>query len=244
MRNTHTHSHTLLSLSLQLGGFVEKYAGSGVCLHSQIGSNRENRRTEGLNRFLQNLQNNQSTEPGQTSEDEHPSSCLYILLFKFCYFSLLLLLLLPNYLSLCMFAVPPADQQGSTEAEKALSASPMMQVEGFFVALTSSNTDGRVVVHRQGRLLLHSGRLKKSFHLIIYRFLRKNCVVLHLQGTLSESSVKFLLLKPAVHFAPVLKECRAVIIAGGTMQPVSHFQPRRDKKTLPVTVNNSQRCSA
>lgn len=38
---------------------------------------------------------------------------------------------------------------------------------------------------------------------------------------MSESSVKFLLLNPAVHFAQVLKECRAVIIAGGTMQPVS-----------------------
>uniref|UniRef100_A0A671VP53 DEAD/H (Asp-Glu-Ala-Asp/His) box helicase 11 n=1 Tax=Sparus aurata TaxID=8175 RepID=A0A671VP53_SPAAU len=86
----------------------------------------------------------------------------------------------------------PADQQGSVEAEKVLSASPMMQVEGFFMALTNSNTDGRVVVHRQ--------------------------------GTLSESSVKFLLLNPAVHFAQVLKECRAVIIAGGTMQPVSDFK--------------------
>uniref|UniRef100_A0A3Q1FZG7 ATP-dependent DNA helicase DDX11 n=1 Tax=Acanthochromis polyacanthus TaxID=80966 RepID=A0A3Q1FZG7_9TELE len=89
-------------------------------------------------------------------------------------------------------AVPPADQQGSAESEKVLSASPMMQVEGFFMALTNSNTDGRVVVHRQ--------------------------------GTLSESSVKFLLLNPAVHFAQVLKECRAVIIAGGTMQPVSDFK--------------------
>lgn len=38
--------------------------------------------------------------------------------------------------------------------------------------------------------------------------------------TLSESSIKFLLLNPAVHFAQVLQECRAVIIAGGTMQPV------------------------
>uniref|UniRef100_A0A4W6DAQ4 DEAD/H (Asp-Glu-Ala-Asp/His) box helicase 11 n=1 Tax=Lates calcarifer TaxID=8187 RepID=A0A4W6DAQ4_LATCA len=85
-----------------------------------------------------------------------------------------------------------ADQQGSVEAEKVLSASPMMQVEGFFMALTNSNTDGRVVVHRQ--------------------------------GTLSEGSVKFLLLNPAVHFAQVLKECRAVIIAGGTMQPVSDFK--------------------
>nr|XP_046251064.1 ATP-dependent DNA helicase DDX11 [Scatophagus argus]XP_046251065.1 ATP-dependent DNA helicase DDX11 [Scatophagus argus] len=138
-------------ISRKLGGFVEKYAGSGVSLHTQSSSNKENRRTEGLNRYLQTLQSNQSTAP-----------------------------------------VSLADQQGSAETEKVLCASPMMQVEGFFLALTSSNTDGRVVVHRQ--------------------------------GTLSESSAKFLLLNPAVHFAQVLKECRAVIIAGGTMQPVSDFK--------------------
>ncbi|KAM8751701.1 ATP-dependent DNA helicase DDX11 isoform 1-T1 [Acanthopagrus schlegelii] len=138
-------------ISRKLGGFVEKYAGSGVSLHVQSGSNKENRRTEGLNRYLQTLQSNQGAA-----------------------------------------TVSPADQQGSSEAEKVLSASPMMQVEGFFMALTNSNTDGRVVVLRQ--------------------------------GTLSESSVKFLLLNPAVHFAQVLKECRAVIIAGGTMQPVSDFK--------------------
>uniref|UniRef100_A0A3Q1C6B2 ATP-dependent DNA helicase DDX11 n=1 Tax=Amphiprion ocellaris TaxID=80972 RepID=A0A3Q1C6B2_AMPOC len=138
----------IMLLKIKLGGFVEKYAGSGVILHTQSSSNKENRRTEGLNRYLQNLQSNQSSAP--------------------------------------------AGQQGSAESEKVLSASPMMQVEGFFMALTNSNTDGRVVVHRQ--------------------------------GTLSESSVKFLLLNPAVHFAQVLKECRAVIIAGGTMQPVSDFK--------------------
>ncbi|KAL7401885.1 hypothetical protein ABVT39_005918 [Epinephelus coioides] len=137
-------------ISRKLSGFVEKYAGSGVSVHTQSSSNKENRRTEGLHRYLQTLQSNQSTAP-----------------------------------------VSSADQQGS-EAEKALSTSPMMQVEGFFMALTNSNTDGRVVVHRQ--------------------------------GTLSESSVKFLLLNPAVHFAQVLKQCRAVIIAGGTMQPVSDFK--------------------
>ncbi|KAM7396648.1 hypothetical protein PAMP_019674 [Pampus punctatissimus] len=138
-------------ISRKLVGFVEKYAGSGVSVHTQSGSNKENRRTEGLNRYLQTLQNNQSTAP-----------------------------------------VSSEDQQGSVEAEKVLSASPMMQVEGFFMSLTNSNADGRVVLHRQ--------------------------------GTLSESSVKFLLLNPAVHFAQVLKECRAVIIAGGTMQPVSDFK--------------------
>uniref|UniRef100_A0A7N6AYL9 Helicase ATP-binding domain-containing protein n=1 Tax=Anabas testudineus TaxID=64144 RepID=A0A7N6AYL9_ANATE len=128
-------------ISRKLGGFVEKYAGSGVSLHTQTNTNKENRRIEGLNRYLQTLQSNQSTTP---------------------------------------------------EADKVLSASPMMQVEGFLMALTNSNTDGRVVVHRQ--------------------------------GTLSDNSVKFLLLNPAVHFTQVLKECRAVIIAGGTMQPVSDFK--------------------
>ncbi|XP_062276956.1 ATP-dependent DNA helicase DDX11 [Scomber scombrus] len=138
-------------ISRKLGSFVEKYAGSGVSVHTQSSSNKENRRTEGLNRYLQTLQSNQSRA-----------------------------------------TVSSEDQQGAVEAEKVLSVSPMMQVEGFFMSLTNSNADGRVVLHRQ--------------------------------GTLSESSVKFLMLNPAVHFAQVLKECRAVIIAGGTMQPVSDFK--------------------
>ncbi|CAO2625666.1 ATP-dependent DNA helicase DDX11 [Lemmus lemmus] len=47
-------------------------------------------------------------------------------------------------------------------------------------------------------------------------------VILSRQG--NRLSLKFLLLNPAVHFAQVVKECRAVIIAGGTMQPVSDFR--------------------
>ncbi|KAM6167608.1 ATP-dependent DNA helicase DDX11 [Erethizon dorsatum] len=49
-------------------------------------------------------------------------------------------------------------------------------------------------------------------------------VILSRQGNLSQSSLKFLLLNPAVHFAQVVKECRALVIAGGTMQPVSDFR--------------------
>ncbi|XP_057557749.1 ATP-dependent DNA helicase DDX11 isoform X5 [Hippopotamus amphibius kiboko] len=48
-------------------------------------------------------------------------------------------------------------------------------------------------------------------------------VILSRQGSLSQSSLKFLLLNPAVHFAQVVKECRAVVIAGGTMQPQNVF---------------------
>uniref|UniRef100_A0A674BNZ5 ATP-dependent DNA helicase DDX11 n=1 Tax=Salmo trutta TaxID=8032 RepID=A0A674BNZ5_SALTR len=102
-----------------------------------------NRRTEGLNRYLQTLQKS------------------------------------------------PSGQQGAAE-DRELAASPMMQVEGFFMALTNTNTDGRVV--------------------------------LQTQGSVAVSSMKFLLLNPAVHFSQVLKDCRAVIFAGGTMQPVSDFK--------------------
>ncbi|KAM4747335.1 ATP-dependent DNA helicase DDX11 [Rhinophrynus dorsalis] len=49
-------------------------------------------------------------------------------------------------------------------------------------------------------------------------------VIVQLQGTVAQSSLKFLMLNPAVHFAEVLKDCRSVIIAGGTMQPVSDFK--------------------
>lgn len=49
-------------------------------------------------------------------------------------------------------------------------------------------------------------------------------IILSRRGNLSQSTLKFLLLNPAMHFAQVVKECRAMIIAGGTMQPVSDFR--------------------
>ncbi|XP_041072361.1 ATP-dependent DNA helicase DDX11 [Carcharodon carcharias] len=88
--------------------------------------------------------------------------------------------------------VTPHEHGEDLEKEQPVMASPMMQVEGFLFALTSTNKDGRVVIQRQ--------------------------------GTVSQSSMKFLLLNPAVHFAEVVKECRAVVIAGGTMQPVEDFK--------------------
>lgn len=39
----------------------------------------------------------------------------------------------------------------------------------------------------------------------------------------TSSSLKFILLNPAVHFSPIVQEARAVIVTGGTMQPVSLF---------------------
>ncbi|XP_037370456.1 ATP-dependent DNA helicase DDX11 [Talpa occidentalis] len=85
--------------------------------------------------------------------------------------------------------VGPAEEG---EAGAPRPASPLMHIEGFLAALTTTNQDGRVILSHQ--------------------------------DTLSQSSLKFLLLNPAVHFAQVVKECRAVVIAGGTMQPVSDFR--------------------
>ncbi|NXY34768.1 DDX11 helicase, partial [Pomatorhinus ruficollis] len=83
---------------------------------------------------------------------------------------------------------PPVE----AEHDQLRAASPLMQIEGFLLALTNANQDGRVILNRQ--------------------------------GTVGQSSLKFLLLNPAVHFAKVVEECRAVIIAGGTMQPVADFR--------------------
>ncbi|XP_067944585.1 ATP-dependent DNA helicase DDX11-like isoform X2 [Watersipora subatra] len=37
-------------------------------------------------------------------------------------------------------------------------------------------------------------------------------------------SIRYLLLNPAVYFSNIVKECRSVVIAGGTMQPVAEFK--------------------
>ncbi|XP_077984674.1 ATP-dependent DNA helicase DDX11-like [Glandiceps talaboti] len=49
-------------------------------------------------------------------------------------------------------------------------------------------------------------------------------VVINKQELLSQSSIKFLLLNPAVHFTEVVQQCKSLIVAGGTMQPLSEFK--------------------
>ncbi|KAI0237636.1 ATP-dependent DNA helicase DDX11 [Lamellibrachia satsuma] len=49
-------------------------------------------------------------------------------------------------------------------------------------------------------------------------------IVINRQEVNTKSSLKFLLLNPAVHFADVVSEARAVIVAGGTMQPLTEFK--------------------
>ncbi|KAG7157562.1 ATP-dependent DNA helicase DDX11-like [Homarus americanus] len=49
-------------------------------------------------------------------------------------------------------------------------------------------------------------------------------VVATVGATPRKSSIKYLLLNPASHFHDVVTQCRSVIVAGGTMRPVSEFR--------------------
>ncbi|KAK2177258.1 hypothetical protein NP493_610g02000 [Ridgeia piscesae] len=49
-------------------------------------------------------------------------------------------------------------------------------------------------------------------------------IIINRQDIATKSSLKFLLLNPAVHFADVVSEARAIIVAGGTMQPLTEFK--------------------
>ncbi|ESO06158.1 hypothetical protein HELRODRAFT_106032 [Helobdella robusta] len=44
------------------------------------------------------------------------------------------------------------------------------------------------------------------------------------KGNINQSSIKFLMLNPSIHFKEVVEKARAVIIAGGTMHPISDFK--------------------
>ncbi|XP_071846175.1 ATP-dependent DNA helicase DDX11-like [Apostichopus japonicus] len=53
---------------------------------------------------------------------------------------------------------------------------------------------------------------------------RDGRVVIYKKELLSQASMKFLLLNPAVHFDEVVTKARSVVIAGGTMQPLDEFK--------------------
>ncbi|XP_014677194.1 PREDICTED: probable ATP-dependent RNA helicase DDX11 isoform X2 [Priapulus caudatus] len=49
-------------------------------------------------------------------------------------------------------------------------------------------------------------------------------IIVTRQETVAKSGLKFLLLNPAVHFSDIVRQCRAVVLAGGTMQPTAEFK--------------------
>ncbi|XP_069759331.1 ATP-dependent DNA helicase DDX11 isoform X3 [Narcine bancroftii] len=102
---------------------------------------------------------------------------------------------------------------------------------GNFLQSLDEKSSGQVKLHEQEETLEKEQSVMASPMMHIEGFLfaltsanKDGRVVIQRQGTVSQSSLKFLLLNPAVHFAEVVKECRAVVIAGGTMQPVADFK--------------------
>lgn len=70
-------------------------------------------------------------------------------------------------------------------------------------------------------MILNMLSLKKKQSVLLLIYLLKLSFCFDSTGRLSCSSLKFLLLNPAVHFTNIVREARAVVVAGGTMQPVS-----------------------
>ncbi|KAJ8733182.1 hypothetical protein PYW08_001480 [Mythimna loreyi] len=54
--------------------------------------------------------------------------------------------------------------------------------------------------------------------------------------------LKYLLLNPAEHFSEVVKECRSVIVAGGTMEPIAEFQALLTSNSTNDDIVNVVRC--
>ena len=131
--------------------------------------------------------------------------------------------------------------------------SPLMLIEGFLQALTNMDTDGRIIITKKGTfspssstfillslffssIFLYPSHVYPLFppppppppttsliHYLVFFLL----FVLHffvlLVVNLSTSSLKFLLLNPSVQFSHIVKEASAVVLAGGTMQPVRAY---------------------
>uniref|UniRef100_A0A8C0WM15 ATP-dependent DNA helicase DDX11 n=1 Tax=Castor canadensis TaxID=51338 RepID=A0A8C0WM15_CASCN len=107
-------------------------------------------------------------------------------------------------------AVLPASQEQSR----------LSGFQHFLQSLQSGTAEGSGGAPRPASPLMHI----EGFLAALTTANQDGRVILSRQGNVSQSSLKFLLLNPAVHFAQVVKECRAVVIAGGTMQPVSDFR--------------------
>ncbi|CAG5041487.1 unnamed protein product [Parnassius apollo] len=70
----------------------------------------------------------------------------------------------------------------------------------------------------------------------------ENGRVLVQRGNDSTAQLKYLLLNTAEHFADVVSQCRSVIVAGGTMEPISEFQALLTNNALEAERVNVVKC--
>ncbi|TRZ02600.1 hypothetical protein DNTS_016289 [Danionella cerebrum] len=94
----------------------------------------------------------------------------------------------------------------------------------FLQTLQSKPQDEQEVAVENRPVMASPMMLVESFLFALTSANQDGRVVIQKQEYVSQSSLKFLLLNAAVHFSQILQESRAVIIAGGTMQPVADFK--------------------
>ena len=92
----------------------------------------------------------------------------------------------------------PSDPSKENESEKKRSStsvgSPLLVVLEFLEALSNVASDSRILINADAG------------------------------STVGGATVKYCLLDPASQFSELVRECRSVVVAGGTMQPVAEFE--------------------
>ncbi|XP_078684153.1 ATP-dependent DNA helicase DDX11-like isoform X1 [Branchiostoma floridae x Branchiostoma belcheri] len=87
-------------------------------------------------------------------------------------------------------------------------------------SLSSADSKEEAPHHQSSSSFMHI----EAFLLALTNADKDGRVVINKQARLSQSSLRFLLLNPALHFSDIVQQARAVVMAGGTMQPVSEFK--------------------
>eukprot|EP00041_Stephanoeca_diplocostata_P014004 m.251522 g.251522 ORF g.251522 m.251522 type:complete len:960 (-) comp19540_c0_seq1:191-3070(-) len=87
------------------------------------------------------------------------------------------------------------------------------------IATATPSDDGDGYVSRHVSAL----RMTESFFAALTNTDKNGRLVVSVGNTRSKCEIKFLLLNPAVYFEDILRETKAVILAGGTMAPMTEF---------------------
>ncbi|KAL7410162.1 helicase C-terminal domain-containing protein [Mrakia frigida] len=94
---------------------------------------------------------------------------------------------------------PPSKSSRPSTSTRHSSISSMHQLESFLLSLSNADADGRVLISSTPPAAGSSDDKKPTI------------------------TLKYLLLNPTDHFRDVVEEVRSVVLAGGTMEPVSDF---------------------
>ncbi|KAF9923549.1 DEAD H (Asp-Glu-Ala-Asp His) box helicase 11 [Linnemannia zychae] len=130
--------------------------------------------------------------------------------------------------------------QASSVANDKKSASPiLLVVDAFLMSLLNADNDGRVIVAMEDEGVESSGdfddegedKSRSTSQGQVGSFMGRKTQV---------PVLKFMLLNPANVFRPLVEEARSVVLAGGTMEPVSdllsHLFPYLRDPTAPITL--------